>query len=121
MPRDTASATTPGSRRWPHAEASPALIVGLYLVLACLARFAEESYRGEPTTPVVAGLRLYQWFALLGALAGVSVMAVRPATEPPGPDPSWIAPATGVLVALAYWMAMGADFPESNRRFSRLA
>jgi prolipoprotein diacylglyceryltransferase len=97
------------------------LIVGLYLVLAGLARFVEESYRGEPQTPVVGGLRLYQWFALLSVVAGATVMALRTTSTVPAPDPSWVALAAGVLLGLAFWFAMGVDFPESTRRFSRLA
>ena len=63
-------------RMWSAGAPLP-LIVGLYLVLAGLARFVEESYRGEPQTPIVCGLRLYQWFALLSAGAGAAVMSLR--------------------------------------------
>jgi prolipoprotein diacylglyceryltransferase len=45
-----------------HAEFS--VIVGLYLILTGLGRFVEEAYRGEPQTPIIGGLRLYQWIAL---------------------------------------------------------
>ncbi|MBT8338109.1 MAG: prolipoprotein diacylglyceryl transferase [Gemmatimonadetes bacterium] len=39
--------------------AADLLIVGVYFMLSGIARFVEESYRGEPQTPHVAGLRLY--------------------------------------------------------------
>jgi phosphatidylglycerol:prolipoprotein diacylglycerol transferase len=96
------------------------LIAGLYLVLAGLARFVEESYRGEPQTPIVCGLRLYQWFALLSVVAGAAVMALRTDARVPAPDPTWQALGAGVLVAVAYGFAMGVDFPGSTWRFSRL-
>jgi prolipoprotein diacylglyceryltransferase/protein-S-isoprenylcysteine O-methyltransferase Ste14 len=48
-------------------------ISGIYLVLTGLGRFVEEAYRGEPQTPVVAGLRLYQWIALLTILIGALI------------------------------------------------
>jgi hypothetical protein len=48
-------------------------------------------------------------------------MALRTTSTVPAPDPSWAALAAGLLVGLAFWFAMGVDFPESTRRFSRLA
>jgi protein-S-isoprenylcysteine O-methyltransferase Ste14 len=107
-------------RLW-HAGATLPLIAGLYLVLAGLARFVEESYRGEPQTSIVCGLRLYQWFALLSVVAGAVVMALRTTSRAPAADASWSAAVAAVLVGLAWWFAMGVDFPASTRRFSRLA
>jgi prolipoprotein diacylglyceryltransferase len=107
-------------RMWSTGGPLP-LIAGLYLVLAGLARFVEESYRGEPQTPVVCGLRLYQWLALLSVGAGAAVMALRTTSRAPAPDPSWAALVAAVFVGLACWFAMGVDFPASTRRFSRLA
>ncbi|HET7039073.1 MAG TPA: prolipoprotein diacylglyceryl transferase family protein, partial [Gemmatimonadales bacterium] len=49
------------------------LIAGAYLMLSGLARFVEESYRGEPQTPIVGGLRLYQWLAILSFGAGIGL------------------------------------------------
>ncbi|HEX9108850.1 MAG TPA: prolipoprotein diacylglyceryl transferase family protein, partial [Longimicrobiales bacterium] len=40
------------------------LVVGVYLIGNGLARFVEEAYRGEPQTPVLGRLRLYQWLAI---------------------------------------------------------
>jgi prolipoprotein diacylglyceryltransferase len=107
-------------RMW-SAGVAPPLIAGLYLVLAGLARFVEESYRGEPQTPIRGGLRLYQWFALLSVVAGAVVMALRTEARAPVLDPSWLALGPGVAVGLATWLAMGVDFPASSRRFARLA
>jgi FtsH-binding integral membrane protein len=82
----------------------------------------EESYRGEPQTPLVAGLRIYQWFAVGTLVAGIGCTMV---TMPPSqagfsaPTPAllgWAVVMFGVFAA-----AMGLDFPGSNRRFSRLA
>jgi len=97
------------------------MIAGLYLVLAGLARFVEEAYRGEPATPIMAGLRLYQWFALLSVVIGAIVMSFHSISHVPAADPSWAALGAAVLVGLVYGFAMGVDFPASNRRFSRLA
>lgn len=103
-------------------NAPSTLIVGSYFILAGLARFVEEAYRGEPQTPVVGGLRLYQWFAAVSVLAGVGVTMV-----PISPSPGALQAPGTTLVAGAVVMfflsaaAMGVDFPGSNRRFSRLA
>jgi hypothetical protein len=107
-------------RMWGAGAPLP-LTAGLYLVLAGLARFVEESYRGEPQTPVVRGLRLYQWFALVSVGVGAYVMSLRTAAHAPAPDPSWAALGAGVLLGLVHWFAMGVDFPASSQRFSRLA
>ena len=96
-------------------------IAGAYLVLSAGARFMEEGYRGEPQTVRFGGLAIYQWLALLFTVGG-AVCTVWPA--PPAPvasgvvlQPLLFAVPFGLLV----WFAMGVDFPESNRRFSRLA
>ena len=82
----------------------------------------EESYRGEPQTPVVRGLRLYQWFTLAFLVAG-AVLTTLPVAAAPAPARGGVA--TLVLLALAVGalcgFAMGVDFPRSNRRFARLA
>jgi hypothetical protein len=96
------------------------LVGGSFLLLNGLGRFVEESYRGEPQTPIFAGLRLYQWVALGSVVAGALVTALG--AGPDAPDAVFAlhnfvaATAFGVLT----WFATGVDFPESNRRFSRL-
>jgi len=95
-------------------------LVGSYLVLVGLGRFVEEHYRGEPQTPQIAGLRLYQWLAIVFVVGGSAVMAVggRPAPPPQALEP----PAWGALavVLLVSYVAFGVDLPGSDRRFSRL-
>ena len=86
-----------------------------------LARFVEEAYRGEPLTPKFAGLKLYQWTALSSFLVGSAITLV-----PSSPlelhhfgftiEVIAGSVAMGVLVVFA----MGVDWPNSNRRFSRL-
>ena len=66
------------------------LVVGAYLILAGLARFVEESYRGEPQTPVKAGLKLYQWMAVASVLAGVFVTMIGETPRAPALQFNWI-------------------------------
>lgn len=101
---------------------SDGLTVGIYLILGGLARFVEESYRGEPQTPVIGGLRVYQWMAIASVVAGMLVTTIPPGSSATG----FVAPTAalwGVASALGLLtgFAMGVDFPDSNRRFSRLA
>lgn len=102
--------------------ASVTLIGGLYLILAGLSRFVEESYRGEPQTAIVGGLRLYQWTAVVAVVVGIALSSL------PAPAASaasgWLAreslawaAAFGVVTSAA----MGVDFPESTRRYARLS
>ena len=103
-------------------HAPDSAIVSVYLMLAGMARFVEESYRGEPQTAIVAGLRVYQWLAILSVVLG-AVCSTIPWGAPP-PPLTWPG-STLILAAVALGLvtgvAMGVDFPESNRRFSRLA
>lgn len=103
-------------------SAPPPLILGSYLMLSACARFVEESYRGEPQTPVLGGLRIYQWFAVGTLLAGVAATMIPGAPGTGGfalPSAELLRWATLFFVVGA--AAMGLDFPGSNRRFSRLA
>jgi len=98
------------------------MLIGLYLVLSGCARFVEESYRAEPQTPIVAGLRIYQWLAVLTLLIGIgcTVLPSEPALS--GFEaPSAMLVVSAVAIAIIAGAAMGLDFPASNRRFSRLA
>ena len=97
------------------------LLIGVYLIGSGLARFVEEYYRGEPQTPQAAGLKLYQWLAFVTVLLGIGTTMI-PASPThfqlawhPGSVP--VALAAALLAAFA----MGMDFPQSTRRFSRLA
>ncbi len=98
------------------------MLIGLYLILSGCARFVEESYRAEPQTPIVAGLRIYQWLAVLTLLIG-AVCTVLPSEPAPSgfEAPSGMLVVTAVVMAVIAGTAMGVDFPGSNRRFSRLA
>ena len=102
--------------------APDSLLVAIYLILGGVARFVEESFRGEPQTPIVGGLRVYQWLAVASVLAGAALSAL-----PAEPGTSGFAPLdlrlllAAMAMALISGFAMGVDFPASNRRFSRLA
>ena len=102
--------------------APDAIIVGVYLMLAGMARFVEESFRGEPQTPIIAGLRVYQWLAIVSVLIG-AVCSTLPWRLRPAPLtwPDHTLLLSALALALVTGAAMGVDFPESNRRFSRLA
>jgi prolipoprotein diacylglyceryltransferase len=102
-----------------HAPAH--LVAGLFLLLNGVGRFVEESYRGEPQTPIVGRLRLYQWVAILSAIAGALVTALGAGPAAPAPDPSWPALVAALVFGALTWFATGVDFPDSNWRFSRLA
>lgn len=96
------------------------LICGVYLILSGIFRFVEESLRGEPQTPVKWGLRLYQWLAVVSIVSGAVVTTlVGPAA------PVFTVRFSSVLLGLACgaagWFVAGIDFPESSRRFARLA
>lgn len=96
------------------------MVGGVYLILSGLGRFVEEAYRGEPQTPVLAGLRLYQWIAIGSVVLGAFITTITnvPRTAPIVPHPSSlvVASACGILA----WFLTGVDFPDSNRRFACL-
>jgi protein-S-isoprenylcysteine O-methyltransferase Ste14 len=98
------------------------LIAGIYLVLAGLVRFIEEGYRGEPMTRIVGGLHIYQWFAVGMVVAGLLVMMIDSPSAPPiGTSALLPALAMGLAFFAVCGFAMGVDFPDSQRRFSRLS
>jgi hypothetical protein len=97
------------------------LVAGAYFLLAGAGRFVEEAYRGEPQTPLVLGLRLYQWMAAGSAVAGAVLAALPPypALRAGPPDPTLLAAAAVAFAVTG--VAMGVDVPASSRRLSRLA
>lgn len=108
--------------RLQYASMAPAIIVGLYGILNGVSRFVEEAYRGEVQTPIVAGLRLYQWLSIASIVAGIVFTCL------PGPmlltmhwrlDASLLAASltSGLLAAFA----MSMDFPRHHFRFARLS
>ncbi|MGA7885133.1 MAG: prolipoprotein diacylglyceryl transferase family protein [Acidobacteriaceae bacterium] len=101
-------------------HAALSLIIGLYFILSGIGRFAEEGWRGEPQTSVVARLRLYQWAAIASVLLGILFSAVGDRAAAPAPEFNWSVVAAAVIFGLFVSFAMGVDFPESTRRFSRL-
>lgn len=101
-------------------HASLSLIAGLYLILTGLGRFVEEAYRGEPQTPVYANLRLYQWVAIASVVVG-ALLSTVPAGPAPAPQWGWRPLVPAAAFGLLATFALGVDFPNSNRRFARLA
>jgi hypothetical protein len=96
------------------------LISGMYFILNGMGRFVEEAWRGEPQTPVFWGLRLYQWAAITSVAGGILMTAFGYSAPAPAPQPVWRALVPAAVFGLAVSIAMGVDFPNSNRRFSRL-
>jgi protein-S-isoprenylcysteine O-methyltransferase Ste14 len=96
------------------------LVAGSYLILAGLGRFVEESYRGEPQTPVIAGLAIYQWNAIASVVLGMVFTCLPGSAAIPEVrfDLGLLGAAIGFAACTG--AAMGVDFPESNRRFARL-
>lgn len=101
-----------------------AAMVATYLVLGGLARFVEEGHRGEPRTRLVGGFRIYQVFAAGFVLAGIAISCLPSPAIGGAEDgfawptvPGWITVAGAAVLAA---VTMGMDFPNSDRRFSRL-
>ncbi len=97
-------------------------IAGCFFILNGLGRFVEEHFRfrGEPQTPTVAGLRVYQWLAIASVVAGAILTVLRTPNAPPVSSltsPTWIAAA---VVGVVTYIAYGVDFPRLNARFARL-
>lgn len=100
---------------------APALfIIGIYLILSSLGRFVEEAYRGEPQTHLYAGLRLYQWLAVAGTLAGIAATMIDSPVRTPAPELNSACIIAAGCFAVFAAFAFGVDFPHSNRRFARL-
>jgi prolipoprotein diacylglyceryltransferase/protein-S-isoprenylcysteine O-methyltransferase Ste14 len=95
------------------------MIAGVYGLGNGMARFVEEAYRGEPQTRTILGLRLYQWMAIGTVIVGALLTCL-----PSLPAPTWNFSSTGLLLAVAFGavagVALGVDFPESERRLARL-
>jgi protein-S-isoprenylcysteine O-methyltransferase Ste14 len=104
---------------WNRNFSSP-FIFGLYLILTGTGRFVEEAYRGEVQTPIIKGLRLYQWTAIFSVIIGIimTVIHVEPAVITPAF--TWETIVAAIIGGIFTTFAMGIDFPYSNARFSRL-
>lgn len=94
-------------------------IAGLYLILNGSFRFVEESLRGEPQTPYFMGMRVYQWLAILSILTGIIFTCVESDSFHLGVF-DWKLILNSLIYGLMILFAYGIDFPESNKRFSRL-
>ncbi len=102
-------------------HANLTLITGLYFILNGVGRFVEESFRGEPQTRIVAGLRLYQWAAVASLIVGALFTALpRTSQQAPGLTLRWSVLVPALVFGVVVGCAMGVDFPQSQRRFSRL-
>ncbi|HZJ36995.1 MAG TPA: hypothetical protein VFD29_10260, partial [Gillisia sp.] len=85
-----------------------------------IGRFVEEAYRGEVQTPIIKGLRLYQWTAILTVLIGIIMTAIHIDVVAITADFGWETVVSALIGGLFTTFAMGVDFPYSNARFSRL-
>jgi prolipoprotein diacylglyceryltransferase len=107
-------------RFWTLSIQAP-FLVGFYLIISSISRFVEEAYRDEPQTPIGGGLAVYQWPALGCFVAGAIVMTV-PGVPVPKISVSigWPVLGWATILGATVCCAMGVDFPESDKRFSRL-
>ncbi|OCC00738.1 hypothetical protein BA190_32370 [Labrys sp. WJW] len=97
------------------------LVAGLYCWQLGIARFAEEGLRGEPQTPVRAGLNLYQWLSLAVTAVGFVIVLAAPFVPAAPPHwPEWSALFLALPLACLWALAMSVDWPESTRPLSRL-
>lgn len=95
-------------------------VAGAYLVLASMARFAEEGYRGEPQTPRLAGLAIYQWLALGMTLCGVALSGVGGPRVHVAAELAAASVGISLVLGLVAAVALSVDFPESKKPLSRL-
>jgi len=100
-------------------EMPSAFIIGIYLIFNGLGRFVEESFRGEAQTPYWAGMRIYQWIAIINIIIGAFFTTI-PHTKTLffqfNIESLFLAIIMGALVTIA----SGVDFPGSDRRFAQL-
>ena len=104
---------------WYNNFSSP-FIFGLYLILNGIGRFVEEAYRGEVQTPILKGLRLYQWTAILSVFIGIIMTLIHIESVAILSNVGWETILSATIGGLFTTFAMGVDFPYSNARFSRL-
>ncbi len=98
----------------------PTFIAGMYLILNGMGRFVEESFRGEPQTPILGKLRLYQLMAILSVLSGIIFTMIKTDISLPSVQFNWTSIIAAGIFGLFTWFALGVDFPDSNKRFARL-
>jgi hypothetical protein len=97
-------------------------IIGLYLILTGIERFAEDGYRGETQTRVIKGLLESQWVAVAGLLLGIGLTMIPSGVAAFTPAPFDLGLIiTALIGGLLSAFALGMDFPKSTARFSRLS
>ncbi|MCV9940795.1 prolipoprotein diacylglyceryl transferase [Boseaceae bacterium BT-24-1] len=106
-------------RLW-SVQAPAALIVCIYLVLSSLARFVEEEFRGEPQTPSMGSLNVYQWMAVSGLPLGMAVIALPSVPLPAAAGVSLAAIGAAAAAGTVAAIAMSVDLPRSTLPFSKL-
>ncbi|MGD0342901.1 MAG: prolipoprotein diacylglyceryl transferase family protein, partial [Bacteroidales bacterium] len=98
---------------------SSSFIVGIYLILNGAGRFVEESFRGEAQTLCWAGMKKYQWIAILNILSGIIFTAI-PNNVVLVFQPNLLSLILAIGMGILVTIASGVDFPESNRHFAHL-
>jgi hypothetical protein len=106
-------------RLW-ESGSTATFIGGLYLVLSSLARFVEEQYRGEPQTPKLFDLAVYQWLAIALLIVGIAVSMIDGMPMQVASVITWPGALTSLAAGLLAAAFMSIDFPLSQWRFSRL-
>ena len=106
-------------RLW-QSGSTATFIGGLYLVLSSLARFVEEQYRGEPQTPKVFDLAIYQWLAIVLFVAGIAVSMIDGMPLQVVSVITWPGALTSLAAGFLAAVFMSVDFPLAQWRFSRL-
>jgi len=96
------------------------MLMGLSFIFSGLSRFTEESYRGEPQTPILWKLRLYQWIALIFIFIGALFTTISSPFSHSDFHLSLSIIAFAIFSGLIALFLGGVDFPKSNKRFSRL-
>lgn len=99
---------------------SSSFIFGIYLILTGIGRFVEEAYRGEVQTHIIMGLRLYQWTAIISVLIGIGMTMIPVEAFVKISEFGWESIVAASIGGLFTFFVMGVDFPQSNKRFSRL-
>jgi membrane-associated phospholipid phosphatase/protein-S-isoprenylcysteine O-methyltransferase Ste14 len=98
---------------------SSSFIVGIYLILNGTGRFVEESFRGEAQTPYWAGMKIYQWIAILNIILGFIFTVIQNGAVLVF-QPNLLSLILAIVMGILVTIASGVDFPDSKRRFARL-
>ena len=96
------------------------MLMGLSFIFSGLSRFVEESYRGEPQTPILWKLRLYQWISVIFIFIGAFFTTISSPLSKSDFELSLTIVAFALFSGLVALFFGGVDFPKSNKRFSRL-